>query len=150
VDTIEHASVQLPIRTSAFFHKQNNETPHICQDADVACLIAEIFDQSWRLWPLSITISGCRMQPDAEVMHSECHRFHQESTNNYDRDVQHMHMPVSLQIRVYTYNISSKSAQLELIFFMRTERHDGANTEFSQFCERALKQRHCLLTNNIS
>ena len=37
---------------------------------------------------------------------------------------------------------------------MRTERHDGANTEFSQFCERALKQRlfirHCLLTKNIS
>lgn len=41
------------------------------------------------------------MQPDVEVMHSECHRFHQETTNNYDRDVQHMHMPVSLQIRVY-------------------------------------------------
>ena len=45
VDKIEFAGVRLVVKSSTFAQKQHNETANICQDADVGCLVPEIFDQ---------------------------------------------------------------------------------------------------------
>jgi len=41
--------------------------------------------------------------------------------------------------KILKYHISGKSVQWEPSCFMRTDRHDEANTRFSQFCEKRLK-----------
>jgi len=52
--------------------------------------------------------------------------------------------------KIFKFQISWKSIQWELSCSMRTDRHDEANSRFSQFCESALnpKKKHltaCIL-----
>jgi hypothetical protein len=35
-------------------------------------LAPEIFDRWWHFWPLSITINGCQVQPDVEMVQAVC------------------------------------------------------------------------------
>jgi len=66
--------------------------------------------------------------------------------DNLTNSTQQSHSSQTKYVSPRKYKISRKSVQWEPSCFMQTERrtenwHDETNSRFSQFCERALKQR---------